>query len=816
MKKSLALVLALVMVLSSFSFVSAAPDFADVKGTKYEDAVARLEMLDILKGYPDGTFKPENTITRAEFAAVAVRVKGLGAVAEAAAGLPSGFTDVPASHWAAGYVGVAGSTGIVNGIGGGLFAPSAPVKYEEAVTMLVRALGYEVSAQAKGGYPFGYLIVAQEIKLLDGVKGTMGTPAVRGLVAQMTDNALEIPMMIQVGFGADTKWVVSGKEGTDKQYLLSGLGVDEIEGIVDGNFRVTTRYKADEISIDGKKYEVSSSVDVDSILGFDVTAWVKDDVLFAVAIETDEADMAYDVVKSVSEGDVELTVLDDVYDWARNAVVYVNNAKVSDLVDIPTNTYGRFVFNDDEEVRFAYLFDFEDYGVVTAIDKTDMEYASVLTVDVEELALDDAEEIYVFTKEMAKADIEDVEKGTAVFFWIDADDNYYILMSADVAEGTLEAVRVSDSRLTVEGKTISRASEAMMSVDNMKNFGEWLGYVDVIDFVDEEVVVYLDLAGKAMVLVSDFEVTSDTMYGIATWYTEARTPKLSIFTADGEEVEYAFETRSMASAFVEIDFINNEYAAVVYELNKDGEIASIDIEEDIVDLDKGVDNSWFTMDDTPTRYYLTDNTVIFKPLKGTAAELDPSVIKVSEIKDMAISNEDAIVVLGTGRDAAMIVFTSATFKAVDEVQYGIVTGIPYRSGSNYKVEIDVVGEGKAVYTLSALGSAPEIVSKGDIVTFVMNNSGKAEVTIVNNIPLATTTDAAIQEITAIDGNYVTTDDGDYKVASDTLYYITKTNGELDTTTRFSRIIVGDFVVILTAEGSETVKVMLKVTPFVTK
>jgi hypothetical protein len=155
MKKSLALVLALVMVLSSFSFVSAAPDFADVKGTIYEEAVTRLEMLEVLKGYPDGTFKPEGSITRAEFAAVAVRVKGLAAVAEAAKGLPSGFSDVPAGHWAAGYVGVAGSTGIVNGIGGGLFAPNAPVKYEEAVTMLVRALGYEQDAQTKGGYPYG-------------------------------------------------------------------------------------------------------------------------------------------------------------------------------------------------------------------------------------------------------------------------------------------------------------------------------------------------------------------------------------------------------------------------------------------------------------------------------------------------------------------------------------------------------------------------------------------------------------------------------------------------------------------------------------
>ena len=84
-KKVLALVLALVMVLGSFSFVSAA-SYDDVTGTTYEDAVARLSLLGVLEGYPDGSFKPEGEITRAEFAAVAVRAKGLANAAKVAEG----------------------------------------------------------------------------------------------------------------------------------------------------------------------------------------------------------------------------------------------------------------------------------------------------------------------------------------------------------------------------------------------------------------------------------------------------------------------------------------------------------------------------------------------------------------------------------------------------------------------------------------------------------------------------------------------------------------------------------------------------------
>ena len=98
-KKVLSLVLALVMVLGTFGTAFAA-SFPDTVETVYDEAVDRLSLLEILEGYPDGTFKPENQITRAEFAAVAVRAKGLESAAAAAKGLATGFTDVTPAHWA--------------------------------------------------------------------------------------------------------------------------------------------------------------------------------------------------------------------------------------------------------------------------------------------------------------------------------------------------------------------------------------------------------------------------------------------------------------------------------------------------------------------------------------------------------------------------------------------------------------------------------------------------------------------------------------------------------------------------------------------
>ena len=86
--------------------------------------------------------------------------RNLEAVAEAAKGLATGFTDIPATHWASGYVGAAAKLGVVNGVGNNKFDPEAPVKYEDAITMIVRALGYEPAAKEKGAYPFGYLLAS--------------------------------------------------------------------------------------------------------------------------------------------------------------------------------------------------------------------------------------------------------------------------------------------------------------------------------------------------------------------------------------------------------------------------------------------------------------------------------------------------------------------------------------------------------------------------------------------------------------------------------------------------------------------------------
>ena len=85
----------------------------------------------------DGTFAPEKTMTRAEYAAIVVRALGLAPDAAGAAA----FTDVPAGSWFASFVGTACKYGIVNGRGGGIFDPQGTITRQEAAVMTVRAAG---------------------------------------------------------------------------------------------------------------------------------------------------------------------------------------------------------------------------------------------------------------------------------------------------------------------------------------------------------------------------------------------------------------------------------------------------------------------------------------------------------------------------------------------------------------------------------------------------------------------------------------------------------------------------------------------------
>jgi hypothetical protein len=110
--------------------------FSDVSASYWGYAsISSLSGKGIIAGYPDGTFKPDNTITRAEFATMLVKALGL------TSGNASTFADVNASEWYCNSVSAATAAGVVTGIGHNKFAPNDLVTREQMAEMVFKALG---------------------------------------------------------------------------------------------------------------------------------------------------------------------------------------------------------------------------------------------------------------------------------------------------------------------------------------------------------------------------------------------------------------------------------------------------------------------------------------------------------------------------------------------------------------------------------------------------------------------------------------------------------------------------------------------------
>lgn len=150
----------------------------------YAVAVDYVSDLGIMVGDDQGNFNPYKPVTRAEMATIICRMLN------ETENLPSStaFTDVPVGHWANVYVGKAAELGIVSGYGGGRFGPSDPVTYEQAVTMVIRVIGEGDAAVEYGGYPDGFLAVAKENSLLDGILAEKGEPLSRADIALLLYN----------------------------------------------------------------------------------------------------------------------------------------------------------------------------------------------------------------------------------------------------------------------------------------------------------------------------------------------------------------------------------------------------------------------------------------------------------------------------------------------------------------------------------------------------------------------------------------------------------------------------------------------------
>ena len=192
-------------------------DSADIKAT---EAVNMLSALGVINGYTDGSFKPNDTVTRAEMAKMIYVLRTGSDKATAYENATTKFTDVK-GHWAAPYIKYCEAMGIIAGKSATKFAPDVTVTGEETAKMLLVTIGYDATKAGLVGTAWAQksTALATENGLLEDVDASLGLALPRQWAAQMIYNAVDADT---VSYNADGQVVKTEKtENATVPYVSS-------------------------------------------------------------------------------------------------------------------------------------------------------------------------------------------------------------------------------------------------------------------------------------------------------------------------------------------------------------------------------------------------------------------------------------------------------------------------------------------------------------------------------------------------------------------------------------------------------------------
>ncbi|CAM4476297.1 hypothetical protein FHS16_004694 [Paenibacillus endophyticus] len=453
-KKIAAFVLATALVLPiSVPAFAATP--SDVVGKPVQSSVEELTALGIIQGYEDGTFKPENQITRAELAKIIVIASGNEGAANLMASVKPAFTDVKASQWYTGYINAAAAKGYIVGYNG-KFRPSDSVKFEEVVAILVRSLGYKES-QLSGAWPYNYLLAAQDTKdgsLFEGLDITPGTTANRGIVARLTSNTINAKTVTYTGTNGDV--VTYG----DK--LVTKIG-ETSKAVVSA----ATLTSDKEISLDGAlvktsdKFVVTGGKALADLVGHTVTVVKTKDKKQVLAVTDAQASDKIVAIENDATAD---TVGYNTYIVDKNSKSYttVGTGKYLGFQDnfvnqvIGTNLAAAkkatLFLNDDGQVQFVSVVTYTEDKLVTGYEaKTSFRDARVNYATNASVSIKDSTSVKL---NGVVASAADLKENDVIRFVLSGTSAVILEATRETVTGKVEQVKVEGGKYyyTVSGK----------------------------------------------------------------------------------------------------------------------------------------------------------------------------------------------------------------------------------------------------------------------------------------------------------------------------------------------------------------------------
>ena len=283
----------------------------------YANDAALLQSLGILDNIPDITA----TVTRGDYAKILTSL----AFGECSIGkdADTGFSDVGTEDKNAAYIYQGCKFGLFSGNGDGTFSPDDMIKTEDATASLVKAMGYKTMAEQNGGFPNGYVFIANQNGVLNGLNVYIGYDLTYGALVKMIINSFGAEFFVPV-YTSEGISYEKGENGFLKQ-----LGIEKRVGIVTANKYTTLTNDGfiaeNMIRIDDKDYFTES--DYSELFGYRV--------VFYVSTEGGRDEIVYIGIKSDMNSE-KVIAADDLVGYSQRTYSYIDGNRNKQLT-LPNN-----------------------------------------------------------------------------------------------------------------------------------------------------------------------------------------------------------------------------------------------------------------------------------------------------------------------------------------------------------------------------------------------------------------------------------------------------------------------------------------------
>ncbi len=454
--------------------------------------------LGFMENGKNGSFNPDNKVTRAEFAKIVCKLLNAEPRTEE---LAFGDVDKNSEHY--GYISAVCSMGLMSGNAVGKFEPEDFIATNDAYKVFVTALGYKDKAKANGGYPVGYALTASELGISSGVSGSYMT---KGTLAKLIYNTMRTQTATYKIFGSEYELK------KDKTLLAQYHNIEFGEGIVTANSRTgikTTKSAGKSaLEINGEKFIVTNMSQRD-LLGYNVEYYAYEnsggdfELVFALPKKTDSVTITYDDFERTqstmstvyyTENDKEKKVsLADNVSVIYNGVYYFE-ATVADMMP----KYGDTTFvdnNSDGKYDAAIVNDYKTMRIGRAIPEDEIIYSddasesvstqncdlSALTFFVENTPIDiaDKEQMYEYFTANSVIAAAESKDGSAMKIYF-----------SDIAKTETASSKIDDEYFSTETETLRLNPYAKPKMQDLT--------------LGQKYVFYMDAFGNT----ADFEITN--------------------------------------------------------------------------------------------------------------------------------------------------------------------------------------------------------------------------------------------------------------------------------------------------------------------